>query len=93
MSDHAQLTEGHWYRDADDRQLQVTQVDTKEGLFEIRYNDGQKERHPLAAWRELRLVKAEEAWTDGPATDTLSNEEFRRATGWAEKSPDDFADG
>lgn len=93
MAMYVQLVEGRWYQDANGEKQQVALVDEKDMLFEVRFEDGRTERYPLAAWRELELVATEDHWVPGHSSDGLSNEEYRRATGWAEKSPDDFSDG
>lgn len=93
MSTDVQLFEGRWYQDANGERLLVAQVDEKEMLFELRFEDGRTERYPLAAWRELELQVSEEQWSAAHSDSGLSNEEYRRATGWAEKSPDDFSNG
>lgn len=85
---------GRWYYDAQaGRKLQVTWVDEDDLLIEARFEDGHTEFYPQAEWRALELEQA--LGEDPPPArgSDLSNEDYRRATGWAEKSPDDFPDG
>jgi hypothetical protein len=93
MPTHVQPVEGRWYYDANGgRKLQVTRVDEDDMLVEARFEDGHTERYPQAAWRELQLEPQAEDRHPGSASSGLSDEDYRRATGWAEKSPDDFPD-
>lgn len=83
---HVQPVKGRWYRDvAGGRRLQVTWVDDEETLVEARFEDGHSEQFPLAAWHDLRLQPQD--------ADELSNDDYRRASEWADKSPDDFPEG
>ena len=94
MPAHIQPVEGRWYYDAGGgRKLQVTRVDEQGKLIEARFEDGRTEWYPQAAWHKLRLEPQAEGGLQGRSSDDLSDEEYRRATGWAEKSPDDFPDG
>lgn len=81
---------GRWYRDLDaERRFLVTWVDADETLIEARFENGEQEQFPVAAWQDLRL----EPEPDDTEMNRLSDEAFRRATGWANKTPDDFPDG
>lgn len=79
---------GHWYRDGRGRFLQVTGLSGRQGLVEVRYHDGRAEELPLEEWDDLSL----QAVGDLPEglNGGLDDEELRRATGWGERSPDDF---
>ncbi len=90
MPTHVQPVAGRWYYDTDGgRRLQVTRIDEEDELIEARFEDGRTERYRRSTWQDLRLQPQDE--DDGSGS--LSNEAYRRATGWAEKSPDDFPDG
>lgn len=83
---------GRWYYDAQaGRNLQVTWVDEDDMLIEARFEDGRTEYYPESAWNALHLEPHDDGAPQGDGD--LSDDEFRRATGWAEKSPDDFPDG
>lgn len=79
---------GHWYRDTRGRYLQVTGISGRQGKVEMRYHDGRAEEVSLDEWDDLSLQTLGEA-PDGLEA-RLSDEELRQATGWGERSPDDF---
>lgn len=94
MPTHVQPIKGHWYYDATDgRKLQVTWVDEEDMLVEARFEDGHTEYYPETAWRQLQLEPVADNRSTGGLGSAFSDEEYRRATGWGEKSPDDFPDG
>lgn len=99
---------GTWYFDADaQRNFEVINVDDDEGLVEVRDAEGESDEYLLDAWFELNLepgappddwMEDEEEPADEGVTprrggsDELSDEQYRRASGWGERSPDDFPD-
>ncbi len=90
MPTQVQPVAGRWYYDAaGGRRLQVTRIDENDEFIEARFEDGSIERYQRSAWQALPLQPQGEDDSSG----YLSNEAYRRATGWAEKSPDDFPDG
>ena len=91
MATHVHPVTGRWYYDTQrGKRLQVTWVDEDETQVEVRFEDGHSEQFPQAAWQDLHL---EPQTGEGAHGSDLSDEDFRRATGWAEKHPDDFPDG
>lgn len=85
---------GRWYYDTQaGRKLQVTWIDEDDRLVEARYEDGHTKFYPQAEWQTLQLEPQADEDLSSRRGSNLSNEDYRRATGWAEKSPDDFPDG
>ncbi len=85
---------GRWYyHPQTGRRLQVTWVDKGTELVEACDENGHTEFYPQAEWHALELEPQTDEPLLGEPRRDLSNEEYRRATGWAEKSPDDFPDG
>lgn len=95
-------TIGNWYHEAGSaRHFEVLNVDEDDGLVEIRFDDGDNAHFLLDAWYEMDLEpgtqphgstrRGDEAGAGRRGRDErLSDEAFRRATQWGERSPDDF---
>jgi hypothetical protein len=82
---------GNWYYDADDeRSFEVIRLEEDEELVEVRYDDGDVEELALDAWYGMSLEPGAPSGDLDLGEEELDDEQFRRASGWGEKNPDDF---
>lgn len=81
----------NWYYDADEeRTFEVIRFEEDEELVEVRYGDGDVVELALDAWYDMNLEPGAPSGDLDLGEEDLDDEQLRRATGWGEKSPDDF---
>jgi len=99
MSTDVEPVVGNRYHDVEStRSFEVRRFDRERGRIGLTFEDGTAAELSLEQWREMTLwTAAPEQWAirpdesrSPPRRDELTDEQYRHALDWGERSPDDF---